>query len=513
MSGLFKAHSGSWVERTRKTDSGWIGYPQNPTIHTPSILIHTSIVMQSGMRNSPTVRLLLTALCLLCVCPVHAAEVPDLGQRRTGTDWPAFLGPTGDGKSPEVGFFNDRGLLGTRILWQRPIGAGYAMPSVAHGRLFLFARHDNVNRLECLSAETGEPLWKFEYPTRYEDTYGYSGGPRCCPVVDDDRVWILGAEGMLHCLNVADGSIAWKLDTAEQFGVVKNFFGVGSTPIVEGDLLIAAIGGSPPESRDVPPGQFDRVRGNGSGVVAFDKRSGAVRYRFSDELASYSSPVMATIAGRRWGFVFARGGLVAFDPVAGTQDFHFPWRATIRESANAANPVVVGDEVLVSETYGPGAALLKVRPGGSDVVWKDDVKQRQKNLQAHWSTPIHHEGFVYACSGRHVDNAELRCVEWKTGRVAWSERGLSRTSLLFVDGHFFCLAECGDLMVFLANPEKFEQVGEIPLFDEGPAVDGERPRMLKYPAWAAPILSHGLLYVRGADRLVCIELARDESMP
>jgi len=68
-------------------------------------------------------------------------------------------------------------------------------------------------------------------------------------------------------------------------------------------------------------------------------------------------------------------------------------------------------------------------------------------------------------------------------------------------------------MVFRANPEKFEQVGEIPLFDEGPAVDGERPRMLKYPAWAAPILSHGLLYVRGADRLVCIELARDESMP
>ncbi len=467
----------------------------------------------SRLRNPLTVRLLLAAFCFLSMGPGRAAEVPDLGQRRTGVDWPAFLGPTGDGKSPETGFFTGNGLRGSRILWQRPIGDGYAMPSVARGRLFLFTRQGDVNRLECLHAETGEPLWKFEYPTQYADTYGYSAGPRCCPVVDDDRVFIVGAEGMLHCLNVADGSVIWKLDTIEQFGVVKNFFGIGSTPIVEGDLLIATIGGSPPESRDAPPGQLDRVRGNGSGVVAFHKRTGEVRYQFSDELASYASPVMATIGGRRWGFVFARGGLLGFDPVAGTQDFHFPWRATIRESVNAANPVVVGDEVLVSETYGPGAALLKVRPGRFDVVWKDDAKQRRKILQAHWSTPIHHEGFVYGCSGRYVDSAELRCVEWKTGRVAWSERGLSRTSLLFVDGHFFCLAECGDLMVFRATPEKFEQVDEIPLFDEAPAVDGERPRMLKYPAWAAPILSHGLLYVRGADRLVCIELARDEPSP
>jgi outer membrane protein assembly factor BamB len=451
---------------------------------------------------------LVVAIGLICGTS-SAAGVPDLWQRTQGSDWPAFLGPAGDGTSPETGFFAASGLRGTRVLWQRPITGGYAMPTVSRGRLFLFTRPGNVNRLDCLRAETGEPLWHFEYPTAYRDLYGYDGGPRCCPVVDDERVYIAGAEGMLHCLSVLDGSVIWKIDTFAEFGVVQNFFGVGSTPIVEGDLLMANIGGSPPESRDVPPGQLDRVRGADSGVVAFDTRTGKVRWRFGDELASYASPTLATIAGRRWGFVFARGGLVGFDPATGTQDFHFPWRARILESVNAANPVVVGDEVLVSECYGPGAALVRAKPGGCEVVWQDDARQRRKILQCHWSTPIHRDGFVYGCSGRHTENAELRCVEWKTGRVAWSQPGLGRTSLLHVDGHFFCLTEGGDLLVVRATPERFDEVAEIPVVGAPPAPGAEQPKLLTYPAWAAPILAHGLLYVRGADRLVCIELTRD----
>lgn len=443
-----------------------------------------------------------------------AAEVPDLWQPgRPGDDWPAFLGPAGDGTSRETGFFADGRLRGARVLWHRPVGSGYAMPSVSRGRLFQFSRVRDRNRLECLRAETGEPLWDFEYATDYEDLYGYENGPRCCPIIDDDRVYIIGAEGMLHCLSVVDGSVLWKVDTTERFGVVQNFFGVGSTPVIEGDLLIANIGGSPPESRDAPPGQLDRVRGADSGVVAFDKRTGAVRYQFSDELASYASPTLATIDGRRWAFVFARGGLVGFDPATGRQDFHFPWRASILESVNAANPVVVGNEVLISETYGPGSALLRVKPGDHEVVWQDDAKKRRKIMQCHWSTPIHHDGQLYGCSGRHIADAELRCIDWKTGETKWSQPGLGRSSLLLVEDHFFCLLENGSLFVCRANPERFEDIGEIPLRAPLDGPDSEPTELIKYPAWAAPILAHGLLFVRGPQRLVCIELERGDAAP
>ncbi len=438
-----------------------------------------------------------------------AAAVQDLGTRKQGVDWPCFLGPTGDSKSTERGIITQWKPDVPRIVWQERVGTGYGMPTISRGRLFQFARFGNQARLTCQKSETGAILWKFEYSTAYEDMYGYDNGPRCLPVVDDDRVYIFGAEGMLHCLRVVDGTLLWKIDTAEKFGVVQNFFGVGSTPVIYRDLLICQIGGATEETRDFPPGQLDRVRGKDSGVVAFDKRTGDVKYSISDELASYAGPTLATIDERPWCFVFARGGLLGFEPSTGKIDFHFPWRAPILESVNASNPVVVGNQVLISETYGPGSALLAVKPGGYDVVWSDKDRRRDKRLQTHWNTPVHHEGYVYGSSGRHSADAVLRCVELASGEVKWSQPGLARSSLLYVDGHFILLSEGGDLLLMKATPEKFEPVALAAL--EAPAEAGQAPglgprKLLTYPAWAAPILSHGLLYVRGHDRLVCLEL-------
>jgi hypothetical protein len=227
-----------------------------------------------------------------------------------------------------------------------------------------------------------------------------------------------------------------------------------------------------------------------------------VRYRESDELASYATPVLATINGRRWCFVFARGGLLGFDPATGKIDFHFPWRARVLESVNGSDPVVAGERVLISEAYGPGAALLAVRPGGYDVVWSDDEKRERKTMQCHWNTPIFHDGYLYGSSGRHED-AELRCIELATGKSMWSQPELTRTSLLMVDGYFICLGEDGVLRLLKVNPHKYEEVSR---WEAAPAKQGAGEKLLEYPCWAAPILSHGLLYVRGKDRLVCLEL-------
>jgi outer membrane protein assembly factor BamB len=428
--------------------------------------------------------------------PAHGDLPPDLGTRKTGEDWPRFLGPQANSTSTEKGILTAWPKEGLRLVWSLRLGNGYGMPSISRGRLFQFDRYRDTARLRCCNSETGDPLWKFEYPTHYEDAYNYSNGPRCCPVIDDDRVYIYGVEGMLHCLRAVDGAQLWKVDTRAKFGVVQNFFGVGSTPVIEGDLLIAQVGGSPPKSGSLTSlGQ----KGNGSGIVAFDKHTGEVKYQVTDELASYSVPVLATIHGRRWCFVFARGGLVALEPATGKVDFQFPWRSPSLESVNASDPVVVDDKVLISETYGPGSAQLEVKPGGYKVVWADSEKERTRRLQCHWNTPIYHEGYLYGCSGRHEENAELRCIDWNTGKVMWSEAGLTRTSLLMVDGHFLCLAEDGHLRLLKVNPNKYEVVSELD-------PEGEVGSQLHYPCWAAPILSHGLLYVRGKDRLLCLEL-------
>jgi hypothetical protein len=228
--------------------------------------------------------------------------------------------------------------------------------------------------------------------------------------------------------------------------------------------------------------------------VAFDKRTGKEVYRFSDELASYASPMLATIGDRRWCFYFARGGLIGFDPKTGKQDFRFPWRAKVEESVNASNPVVVDDKVLITECYGPGAALLRVQPGKCESIWTDKEKDRDdRSLACHWNTPIHVDGYVYGSSGRHENEASLRCVELATGKVMWQETNLSRASLTLVDGHFLCLTERGELLLIKVNPKKYEPVARW-------------MTELDNPCWAAPVVSHGLLYIRGKDRLICAEL-------
>lgn len=423
---------------------------------------------------------------------VEEAPTPGAAERakpaRPGSDWPGFLGPAQDGSSPETGIRTAWPKDGLPKLWSCPLGIGYAPPSIADGKLYHFDRFEDNARLTCRNAETGEFLWKFEYPTDYVDQYGYDPGPRACPVIEGDRVYIYGVEGMLHCVSTVDGKLRWKVDTKAKYRFRQNFFGVGSVPVIEGNLLIVAVGGN----------------AGTSAIVAFDKLTGDEKYAFGDELASYSSPRVVTIGGKRVGLYFARGGLLGFDPVAGSKLFHYPWRARTIESVNAANPIVSGDNVLITECYEKGSALLKVAPTGVSEVWTDAKKDRdEKAMMAHWCTPMLEGGFVYGCSARHRNEADLRCVDLATGEVKWVERNTTRVTLTKIDGHLLSFGEGGELRLIKINPTKYE---ELARWD----VPG-----LAYPSWAMPVVSRGRLYLRGKDdttpethRLICLNLMK-----
>jgi outer membrane protein assembly factor BamB len=407
-------------------------------------------------------------------------------------DWPRFLGPTGDGSSAETGIRTDWPKDGLPKVWQCDLGKGYAPPVVAAGKLYHFDRFDEKARITCRDAAAGKHLWQAEYASEYEDLYGYDNGPRSSPLVDGDRVYALGVEGTLFCVSATDGKELWKIDTRAKYHVQQNFFGTGGAPVVEGDLLIVPIGGSPKGARPV---DFRTVKANGTAIVAFDKKTGAVKYETGNDLSSYATPVVTDIAGRRLGVYYGRHILLVLDPATGKIDSQFPWRARVEESANAANPLIVGDKVLVSECYGPGSALVKLTPGKATAVWTDLEKDREdRSLASHWCTPIHHDGYVYGCSGRHANEADLRCLKLDTGEVMWTERRTTRCTLTKIDGHLLSLGENGELRLIRLNPAKYD-----------PAARWESPD-LDYPAWAPPVVSNGLLYVRGKDRLVCYRL-------
>jgi outer membrane protein assembly factor BamB len=429
-----------------------------------------------------------------------SAAPPDAPTTKTSTDWPGFLGPHRNCKSDEHGLPTTWPPKGPPVVWHKTVGTGYSAPAISDGKLFHFSRTNDSAQLKCFNAETGAESWTCDYPTDFVDMFNYNNGPRATPVVDAPNVYTFGAEGVLQCVRISDGHPMWRIDTTKQFNVVKNFFGVGSTPLVWNDLLLVNVGGSPPGGPADVLAADGKVDSNGSAIIAFDKKTGAVRWQTGNDLASYSSPIVTKIAGRDVIFMFARSGLLAIDPAKGQTIAQFPWRARKLESVNASTPVVVGNEIFISETYEVGSAVVRFDGAAFQEIWTDRDRRRNQAMALHWNTPIETGGYLYGSSGYHTEEAELRCVEWKTGKVMWSEPNMGRSSLLLVDGTLVCLSEDGTLRLIKPTAERYTELAKWELT----ADDGTQ--LLPQPAWAAPALSHGLLYLEGAGRLVCLKL-------
>lgn len=449
---------------------------------------------------------LLAAILLLAV-NLHADEPLTIKSlsTRPGVDWPSFLGPTGDGKTTERGL-SARSNSSLKFRWLIPVGEGYSAPIIVAGRCMVFDRVKNLVRCRCLNSETAKELWTFTYHSNYQDKYNYDGGPRASAVSDGQRVYLHGPEGMLHCLTLEDGKLLWKVNTFLSFGVVQNFFGVGSTPLLDDNKLIVHIGGSPPGSENKT---FGGLTSNGTCIVTFDKTTGKVLYQGGNDLASYASPQLATLGGKKIGLIFARDGLFGFDPDKGTDLFRHSFRARLLESVNVSNAIIDQDRIFLSESYAVGSTLLRYSNGKIETLWTAMPRRRDQGIAAHMNTPILAGKYVFGCTGRQPNEAELRCIELETGKVMWREQPqlgdyqAGRGTLTYADGHFLYLAEEGVLFLIKANPKKYELVT---IWDgRMHAKDGPPLPMLPEPSWAAPVLSHGLIYLRGQGRMVCLE--------
>jgi hypothetical protein len=241
-----------------------------------------------------------------------AALALSLGAQSGPADWPQFLGPGRDGVYRGPALAESWGAGGPKVVWTKSVGAGFSGPVVAEGRVILFHRLGDREVVESLDARTGAPQWSYGSATSYRDDFGFDEGPRAVPVVASGVVYTFGAEGQLTALSLATGTRLWSEDTMRRFAVAKGFFGAAGSPLVEDGRVIANIGGK------------------GAGIVAFDAKTGKVLWTATDDAASYSSGVGATIGGKRYAIFLTRAGIVGLDPVTGTVQFQKGWLARTR---------------------------------------------------------------------------------------------------------------------------------------------------------------------------------------
>lgn len=435
----------------------------------------------------------------------HKAPKP-LAADAVTSDWANFLGPTHNGVSTETRLLRNLPAGGPDLVWEMQHGYSYASPSIQGDYLVYSHRVQNEELVVAMHPETGSTYWEHRHPCTYRDRYGFGVGPRASPAIDGERVYTFGVEGELICFDLKTGRIIWQRDIMAEFKLKQAFFGIATSPVIEGDLLILNVGAA-----------------GGPCIAAFNKHTGAMVWGAGNQWgASYASPVPATVQGKRRIFVYTGGesrppvgGLLSIDPVTGKIDWRIPWRSTTYESANAANPVVFDNKVLITASYQTGSRLVGVKPdmNHSDV-WTN------KEWGCHWSTPILHEGHLYAFEGRHPHTAALICADAKTGQVKWrhdktwqekvnTPRGPSQTrvgymrgSLLRVDGAFLCLGEVGHLAWLDLSPDGFKERSRAWLFSA-------------QQTWNVPVISRGLLYIcqnapdklnRTRPRLLCYDL-------
>lgn len=426
-------------------------------------------------------------------------------------DWPQWLGPKRDAVWRESGIVESFPKGGLKPIWRTPVRPGYSGPAVANGRVFLMDRQlaegaknpDDVfkrgnipgeERVLCLDAKTGLIVWEKSCDVGY--TVSYPKGPRATPTVDGGRVYTLGAEGHLHCLDVKDGATVWARVFSEDFGARTPTWGHAAHPLIDGERLICPVGGE------------------GSAVVAFNKDTGKEIWRaLTSKDIGYCPPVIYEAAGRRQLIVWHTEAVVSLNPETGEVYWEIPW--DVRGGGSIAMPRMLGDTLFLA-TFFNGSLMLTLDAAtpGAVQLWKSPKVTTKDTVFLHSlnCTPWLEDGLIFGV----CNYGQFRCLQAENGQRLWESLkpvGLEepkRNANAFIVRHedrFFICSDNGELAIAKLSANGYEEIDRALLIEPTDA-DGGRPIV-----WSHPAFANRRVYARNDKEIVCVSLAAGEGQP
>lgn len=381
-------------------------------------------------------------------------------------DWPQFLGPNRDNSTPET-VAPWKGDL--KPVWAKPVGEAHSSPVVAGGVVYAFyqPKGKNADALAAFDAKTGELKWEQSYD-RPEFKPLFGNGPRGTPSVSNGKVFTYGGTGVLARWDAKTGKVDWKVDALKEFGAKNLFFGTSASPLVAGDKVVALVGGK------------------GAGVVALDAKTGATAWKATDDPSSYASPTLINEQ-----VVALTGSNVRALGTDGKPLWEVPFKDRLNESSTT--PLSAGGLIFASSVTA-GSIAVKVTDGKAEKVWEN------KALTCYFSTPVVVGEYLYMVNGKaSLANASitLRCVELKTGKVAWEKADVGKYHAAILrcgpagNESLLMLDDNGSLTLFAADPKGYKELAKSKVCGT---------------TWAHPALVDGRLYLRDEKELLCFEL-------
>jgi outer membrane protein assembly factor BamB len=406
------------------------------------------------------------AVLLLCAAlslPAAARAQLDAGPG----DWPGWRGPNRTGVSTETGLLKEWPKGGPPLVWKATgLGNGYSTPAIYKGRIYLLGGKSGGESVICLDARDGKEIWSTKIGPVAKAGYA---GPRSTPTVDGDRLYALGSDGDLACLETESGKVQWAKNFAKDFDGARGNWAYAESPLIDGDLLICTPGGKK------------------ATIVALNKKGGDEVWRtVASDKAGYASPIVAEAGGVKQYVTFLSGGVVGVSAKDGKELWRY--RGTANGTANIPTPIFHDGQVFSASGYNAGGGLVQLTADGDKVSAKEVYFS--KDLRNH------HGGFVRVGDYVYGTNYDvLLCVNFKTGEKKWSERCVGKGSTAAADGMLFVRGEKGPVALVEATPDGYKEKGRF-----------DQPDRSSASAWAHPVVAGGRLYLRDQDVLLCYDV-------
>ncbi|MCG8405844.1 MAG: PQQ-like beta-propeller repeat protein [Phycisphaerales bacterium] len=387
--------------------------------------------------------------------------------------WPQWGGPTRNFKAETKDLAICWPENGPALLWRRPLGDGYSSIIVHRNRLFTMYRDEEDEVIIALSPKTGRTVWEHRYsaPVSKEDfARRYGIGPRSTPLVMDHRIYAIGFNGTLHCLDEHTGASRWRIELLDRFGGNKTRWGYACSPLAHHNLIIVFTGG------------------RGASVVALEADSGRVIWKRHDFKNSYASPILIDVDGEQQLVCFMTHEIAGLDPNDGRLKWRHPHENQWRN--NVVTPVWgAGNMLFLSSEGHGGSRVLKLSRRGT----KTNVRElwHTQKLRISHRNAIRIGDYIYGSHGDFGPRS-FDAVHVMSGEFAWRNRNFSKSGLVWADGKFLMLDEDGNLTLATATPEKLTLHAKA--------------KLLEHPAWTIPTLVGHHLYLRDRKVIMAVEL-------